>query len=150
MSIDNVISQDIAFSEGHAIQPQDQIYVLSSSELKNIIARAIEEAVEPLQSRIDALETIEQQERDRIHHDIAQDRKRISQLEYKDPQPMQKDRGEILRALIAAHGGKMLAKDARKMMHLIKPRFSELLATMTDIEVKPYHRDRRQLLLIIK
>jgi hypothetical protein len=31
---------------------------------------------------------------------------------------MQKDRGEILRALLAANGGKMLAKEARKRMHL--------------------------------
>jgi hypothetical protein len=45
----------------------------------------------------------------------------------------------------------MLAKDARQKMHLIKPRFSELLATMKDeIEVRPYHSDKRQLLLIIK
>jgi hypothetical protein len=32
----------------------------------------------------------------------------------KEPQPMQKDRAEILRALLVANGGKMLAKDARK------------------------------------
>jgi hypothetical protein len=32
----------------------------------------------------------------------------------REPQPLQKDRGEILRALIAANGGKMLATDARK------------------------------------
>lgn len=53
---------------------------------------------------------------------------------------MQRDRGEILRAVIVANGGKMLAKDARKKMHLIRSRFSELLATMKDeIEIKPYH-----------
>jgi hypothetical protein len=32
----------------------------------------------------------------------------------KDPQLMQKDRGDILRALLLANDGKMLAKDARK------------------------------------
>jgi hypothetical protein len=31
----------------------------------------------------------------------------------KEPQPKQKDWGEILRALLAANGGKMLAKEAR-------------------------------------
>ena len=36
----------------------------------------------------------------------------------KRPQPLQKDRGEILRALLAANSGKMLATDARKKMHL--------------------------------
>jgi hypothetical protein len=59
------------------------------------------------------------------------------------PQPLQKDKGEILRALIAANGGRMLAKDARKLMHFNKPRFSELLETMKDdIEVKPYPLNR--------
>ena len=69
----------------------------------------------------------------------------------KEPQPMQKDRGEILRALLAANGGKMLAKDARQKMHLIKPRFSELLATMKDdIEIRPYHLKKNQKVLVLK
>lgn len=32
----------------------------------------------------------------------------------REPQPLQKDRGEILRALFVANGGKMLAKDAER------------------------------------
>ena len=32
----------------------------------------------------------------------------------KEAQPMQRDRADILRALIAANGGKILAKDARQ------------------------------------
>jgi len=32
----------------------------------------------------------------------------------REPQPLQRDRGEILRALLVANGGKMLAKDARQ------------------------------------
>jgi len=64
---------------------------------------------------------------------------------------MQKDRGDILRALLAANGGKMLAKDARLKMHLIKPRFSELLATMKDdIEIRPYHLKKNQKVLVLK
>ncbi|MGV8125838.1 MAG: hypothetical protein ACP5PV_01330 [Methanothrix sp.] len=67
------------------------------------------------------------------------------------PQPLQKDRGEILRALIAANGGKMLAKDARQKMHLSRSRFSELLATLkSEIEVKPYHLNKRQNVLVLK
>jgi uncharacterized glyoxalase superfamily protein PhnB len=67
-----------------------------------------------------------------------------------DPQPLQKDRGEILHALIATNGGKMLAKDARKKMHLSESRFSELLTTMKDqIEVKPFHLKKSQNVVIL-
>jgi len=69
----------------------------------------------------------------------------------KEPQPLQRDRGEILRALIAANGGKMLAKDARNKMRMDKATFSRLLATLEDaIDTKPLHQDKRRLLLIIK
>ena len=69
----------------------------------------------------------------------------------KKPQPLQKDRGEILRALIAANGGKMLAKDARKKMHLTKPLFSMLLASMgDDVDIKPLHSDKRKRVLTLK
>jgi hypothetical protein len=64
---------------------------------------------------------------------------------------LQRDRSEILRALLAANGGKMLAKDARKKMHLSKPLFSMLLATMKeDIEVKPYHLNKNWKVLVLK
>jgi len=63
---------------------------------------------------------------------------------------MQKDRGEILRALLAANGGKMLAKDARKKMRLDKVLFSQLLAKVEDIEIGPYKLDKRQNLLVLK
>ncbi|OPY55393.1 MAG: hypothetical protein A4E48_00082 [Methanosaeta sp. PtaU1.Bin060] len=69
----------------------------------------------------------------------------------REPQPMQKDRGEILRALLVANGGKMMAKDARQKMRLSRSRFSELLATMADeIDVKPFHLRRSQRVLILK
>jgi hypothetical protein len=68
----------------------------------------------------------------------------------KAPQPMQKDRADILRALLVANGGKMLAKDARKRMHLSKERFSNLLLICDFIERKPYHLDRRQDVIILK
>jgi hypothetical protein len=68
----------------------------------------------------------------------------------KAPRPMQKDRADILRALLVANGGKMLAKDARKRMHLSKERFSNLLLICDFIERKPYHLDRRQDVIILK
>jgi len=78
-----------------------------------------------------------------VSRERAIDRRRIAALEREEPQPMQKDRGEILRALLAANGGKMLAKEARKRMHLSKARFSILLSTLTnDIDSRSYHLDR--------
>ncbi|MGD0954871.1 MAG: hypothetical protein ABR985_21220 [Methanotrichaceae archaeon] len=63
----------------------------------------------------------------RLINDLRKDR---------EPQPLQKDRGEILSALLAANGGKMLATDARKKMHLSRTRFSRLLTTMKD-DIEP-------------
>ena len=69
----------------------------------------------------------------------------------KEPQPLQRDRGEILSALLAVNGGKMLAKDARQKMHLSESRFSELLARMDgDIEKRPYHLDRTQNIILLR
>jgi len=81
----------------------------------------------------------------------AYDRQRLARLERVDPQPLQKDRGEILRALIAANGGKMLAKEARQKMRLSKQTFSMLLASMSEyIETKPLHFDKRKDVLMLK
>jgi hypothetical protein len=115
------------------VPPEEPIFVLTGSQLQDIITRVVQEATE------------------RLYLEIAYDRQRISKLEQREPQPLQKDRGDILRALIAANGGKMLAKEARQKMHLNKPRFSELLATIkNDIEIKPYHLRKNQKVLVLK
>ena len=68
----------------------------------------------------------------------------------KEPQPLQKDRGDILRALLASNGP-MLASVARKKMRLSKSQFSQLLASLGDyVELKPYHLDHRQKVLRLK
>ena len=86
-----------------------------------------------------------------VAQERAYDRQRIARLEHKEPQPLQKDRGEILRALIAANGGKMLAKDARQKMRMDKATFSRLLDTLKDyIDIKPFHQDKRRLVLMLK
>jgi hypothetical protein len=88
----------------------------------------------------------------RLAKEIAYDRRRLVKLEAPpDPTPSQKDRGEILRALLAANGGKMPLKDARQKMHLSKAQFSQLLESMDGgIEQKPYHLDKRQKILMLK
>jgi hypothetical protein len=63
----------------------------------------------------------------------------------------QADQSTILRPLLAANNGKMLAKDARLKMRLSKTVFSRLVAGMKDdIEVRPFHADRKKHLLILR
>lgn len=72
----------------------------------------------------------------------------IASLEQIHLQPKQKDRREILLALITANGGKMFAKDARKKMGLKKSTFSVLLKSLKDeIDKKPYHLNKSQLVI---
>jgi hypothetical protein len=108
------------------------------------------EEIQDLRAAVKVLQETQDQAYETIAKDIAQDRKRLSRLEQKEPQPLQKDRGDVLRALIAAHGGKMLSGNARKMMHLSKQSFSNLLATVDDIDSKPYSLDKRQIVLVLR
>ena len=140
------------------VSPEEPIFVLTESQLQDIISRAVLPLQADLQDlkdtialhgeKIAALEATQDTQAEnelnmlRLINDLRKD---------KEPQPLQRDRGEILRALLAANGGKMLAKDARQKMHLIKPRFSELLATMkNEVEVRPYHLNKNQKVLVLK
>jgi hypothetical protein len=103
---------------------EESVFILTSGQLQDII----KEAIQPLQDEISdlkatvaaqnekiaSLESTQEQDTTRLCVDIALDRQRIAKLERIDPQPIQKDRGEILRALLVANGGKMLVKDARQ------------------------------------
>jgi len=144
---------------------EEAVFILTSGQLSALITKAIEKALQPLQDHIKdlekivaaqgeqiaALEITAEHDVNRICSDIAYDRQRLARLEKIEPQPLQRDRGDILRALIAANGGKMLAKEARNKMRMDKATFSRLLATLTDeIDTKPLHQDKRRLLLIIK
>lgn len=172
MRKNTAISENIAFSEGHASPSNDTLITLTYAQLRDLITQAVEKAIQPLKdevmglkatvasqgeeiaalrSKLASLETLQEQDTTRICLDIAYDRRRLTALEKVEPQPMQKDRGEILRALLAANGGKMLAKDARQKMRMDKATFSRLLDTLKDeIDTRPLHQDRRKLLLIIK
>ncbi len=126
---------------------EEPIFVLTRSQLKAII----QEATAPILQELQDLRASQEEDTERLALDIAHDRQRISKLEQSEPQPMQRDRSEILRALLAANGGKMLAKDARQKMHLSKELFSMLIASMKDdIDTKPLHSDKRKLVLTLK
>lgn len=104
-----------------------------------------------LRSELEALRQKWDADMDRVLREIAYDRQRLSRLEHADPTASQKDRGDILRALLAAGNGKILASEARQKMRLSKSQFSQLLASMDgDLETKAYHLDRRQKVLILK
>mgnify|MGYP001001720981 CR=1 FL=1 len=136
---------------------EDPIFVLTASQLQDIISRALQ----PLQNEVMELKATVASQGEEIkslkadtkmdNEDIRDLYRHVEALARVEPQPLQKDRGEILRALIAANGGKMLAKEARAKMHLSKNRFSELLARMKDsIETKSLHSDKRKLVLILR
>lgn len=128
------------------MQEQPAFITIPIEEYKLIISE-----VQALKARIDALEAHQLDDTARLARDIALDRQRLARLEKVEPQPLQRDRGEILRALIVANGGKMLAKDARQKMHLSRSRFSELLATMGEyIDTKPYYLNKSAKVLILK
>ncbi len=139
---------------------EEPVFILNASQLSAILAKAVQPLKDHIESmekivaaqgkQIAALEATEEHDVNRICLDIAYDRQRLARLEKIEPQPLQMDRGEILRALLAANGGKMLAKEARQKMHLSKNRFSELLKTCDYVETKPLHSDRRKDIIILK
>ena len=140
------------------VSPEEPIFVLTGSQLQDIISRA----VLPLQAELqDLKDTVALQGEKMAALEATQDTQGENELNMlrlindlrkdREPQPLQKDRGEILRALIAVNGGKMLRSHARKKMHLSESRFSELLATMeVYIEVRPYHLNKNWKVLVLK
>jgi len=139
------------------VSPSEPIFVLSSSQLQDLLGaiQSLKDEVQDLKDtvalqgeKMAALEATQDLHAEnsfiqlQLINDLRKDR---------EPQPLQKDRGEILRALLAANGGKMLLKEARQKMHLNEPRFSELLATMRDhIDTKPYYLNKSAKILILK
>jgi predicted nucleic acid-binding Zn-ribbon protein len=116
---------------------------------QNTKIATLESVVVSQDKEIASLKTAHEKEVERLALEAAYDRQRVTKLEQK-VQPLQRDRGEILRALIAASGGKVLAKYARLKMHLDKATFSRLLSTLQEyVTRKVYQADRRQRLLVL-
>jgi uncharacterized protein YhdP len=140
--------------------PSEQLITLTYDQLQDLIRGAIQ----PLQDKVSQLRaTVDRQDEKIVALEARiglQEDNGLIQLRLindlrevtkKEPQPMQKDRGEILRALLAANGGKMIAKDARQKMRLDKATFSRLLDTLKgDISIKPLHTDKRKMVLMLK
>lgn len=163
MSLDTSLADSIST---FPVSPsRDQLITLTYGQLQDLITQAVAGAIQGLQDRVEsleatvagqgekiaALETTQEQDINRICLDIAFDRQRLAALEKVEPQPLQKDRGEILRALLVANGGKMMAKEARQKMHLSRSAFSQLIATMRDdIELKQFYLKKNQKVIALK
>ena len=147
------------------VQPSEQLITLTYSQLQDLVTKAVDATTQPLLERLEnleatvasqnekiaALESTQEQDVSRLALDIAYDRQRLTKLEKIEPQPLQRDRADILRALLAANGGKMLAKEARQKMHLGKEQFSLLISKMDEyIETKPLHSDNRKKILVLR
>jgi len=160
MTIDTFPTPDIS------TLPRDQLVAVPAGLLQDLIEahQGVKDEVAALQdemaqarqeiaaltARVASLEGLQEQDVNRICYDIAEDRRRIAKLEKPpEPQPLQKDRAEVLRALLAANGGKMLASEARKKMHLSAYAFSKLLRVCDFIGRKPLHSDKRKEILIL-
>lgn len=133
-------------------QQEQQLITLSISDYRNIFIQIekLNDRIAALESHISALDAHQSEDMEHLARSIAEDRQRITKLEEPTIQPLQKDRGEILRSLIVANGGKILAKDARKKMRVPKSSFSELLKACDFVEKRPYHLDSRQDVLVLK
>jgi len=157
----------IASPKANVSRSEEPIFVLTSSQLQDIISRAIQplqDQVQDLKDEVSQLKvTVVRQQEDIASlkstenlnfSDIRDLYTAIDEIEQRQqikPQPLQKDRGEILRALLAANGGKMLAKEARQKIRMDKATFSRLLDTLKDhIDTRPSHQDKRRLILMLK
>ena len=88
---------------------------------------------------------------EKFARDIAEDRRRIAVLEHCEPEPRNRDRGEVLAALIIKNGGHIPRQDARKIMRLSESQFSQLLTASKDIIViSPSKIDHRIKILSLK
>ena len=126
--------------------------LMAASDLSMILSeiKTIRGELESVHEKLATLEATQEQDTTRICLDIALDRQRLTSLERGSLAPKQRDYAEILRALLKDHGGKMLARDAKKMMHLSDSHFSELLAKMEDVGRKPFHLNKRQNVIFLK
>ena len=116
-----------------------------SLRLKEHIER-LEAQIMALEARQKALDESFLEFQDKIPRDIASDRRRIAALERQETKPTkgQKDRGEMLIALVMFAGGSMPAKEARLKLQMDKGDFTRLLATLKDyIKVKKMNTDKR-------
>lgn len=130
---------------------QQADYVPEKNTVLELTAQAlqgiIDQATKPLLERIAALE----KSQDLIYQNQDIQFNLICQLKEKKDLKTgnQKDKADILKALLAANGGKMLTKDAWRKMGMAKSSFSELVKRCDFIEIRKSKLDARMHLLVL-
>ena len=89
------------------VPPEDPIFVLTASQLRQIVADALQplqDEVMELRSKLTSLETLQEQDTTRICLDIAYDRRRLAALEHptKEPGKTETSRAEKIEKYLAS------------------------------------------------
>lgn len=135
------------------VQPaEESVFVLTGSQLREIIAQAVKEAIQPLQDRIESLEnkmselqSLQESEVSRICVDIATDRRRLAALEKVEPGPTDEKRIESLEGYlkdkkVAGLKPEASFSEARAYLELSRSQFSKLVSKLgpRDFVVFPH------------
>jgi hypothetical protein len=113
-------------------------------------------AQHPAEALAALIEVVQRQENLLKEHELRLDKQGdyIRELRFKEesaPTKTQADHGLTLRALLASQEGKMLEREARKLLRLDPATFSRLLKTQEAyVEVRPFSKDKRQNVLILR
>ena len=137
------------------VSPEEPVFVLTSSQLQEIIKQAIQPlqdevrdlkdiVVANLESKVLALTTTQEQEVNRLAVDIAFDRQRIAKLEHA-PGPANEDRIEKLKDYLTAKKDAGLRPEAsfteaRAYLEVSRSQFSQLISKLDprDFVISPH------------
>jgi hypothetical protein len=162
MPYDNVLAE--ARNTFPVSPSRDQLITLTIGQLQDLIR----EAIQPLQDEVESfrattitsldtkVSALESTQDTHAENSFIQLRliNELRETAKKKPGKItanQENRIKILRALLAAHNGKMLTKEARQIMKMDKGAFSRLVDAMPEyIETKPYSLNKRQTILVLK
>jgi cell division septum initiation protein DivIVA len=149
------------------VSSSEQLITLTIGQLSDLITQAVEKAIQPLQDEVESfratitsldtkVSALESTQDTHAENSFIQLRliNELRETAKKKPGKItanQENRIKILRALLAAHNGKMLTKEARQIMKMDKGAFSRLVDAMPEyIETKPYSLNKRQTILVLK
>jgi len=152
--------------------PSEQLITLTYAQLQDLIKRAIEQAVQPLQdeiaqlrddigamrSKITALERLQEQDITRVYQEVAYDRQRIAKLEHppqKAPGKTVLTRAEKLEKYLASRPDhKANFETLRGHLGVNKARLNEAIKTLMDLSPGRYAiarapSDKRKRILVM-
>ena len=134
------------------VTPSEQLITLNYDQLQNLIKDAVQEAIQPLQNRIESLETTmnslqedlgaltttEEQDINRLSLDIAYDRQRIARLEQSPIKPL---KGEKSLARIAKIDEILKVKGSttlKELERVLKIRPQEMSRLVARLDMRRY------------